>query len=1500
MVIQELAKSHKDWETALSAFEKVHLIVGKEGQEISKAVKEFSNIVTTKEGKEAYEWAKKSFDSTFNNASVVAQKDTLKMLLKSKDYKKAIVSPGKTNGKLLKDLSKEELLGLDTLSDSFIANTWSEFSANWKVKKIKLWSSLDTSVKQNYINRWVEKGVVPPRKFSFLSESDMALWKQASKEEKAVGTVNGKLIGELKSGELTDLSFLHQSVKDSTFSGKPAEWKAEKLKLWNSLDTSAKKAYLDIWREDGWKIPKDLMGITEKKLVEQPPIVSKGKIENAPTTKMFNDLSNSQKQIFLKIDDILSNGLPLKNKDMIEKFLPVWNELNEAAKLGNLEAWKKAGADIPKEILGKIKLPERVVSEYKITTLSKLNELPEYGIHSFEELKAANIDPQVMKDFAGTLYTKMSKDFSEEISKKWNKVSGQMDWNKFVDEALTKFETRLPSNDIVEAIHEKAILHGANQEDLPLTPEEYYYWIKMDDATKRKLLKDWAGDVGAELDDMYQEDGVVDWLNNFKIVKDPALTEKEHETLEGIGEKIKEHLLEGDDGAIPLKEAEKTLWSKIPETKKEIYLEMWATEEGAVMEDLFPTIEWMEKQLGNLKVGAAIEKPIKEAPLTLVKAGPKTYDLTKADELAKYKANSSYNVNEYAKNIAQGKKVTSTQQDFFNQLSIGEKNAVEAKIGKLKVKYRVAEATDIVQPAINSPQPLNFKNMVQYKPQAGSNTGAYYQNVNNLAERYYIKTPANEEIAKNEMLASKLYQAAGVEVPDLQFIDVNGQKSIASSIIDGVSEDKALLTSGKLRAGIYDNFVVDAWLGDWDVVGLNYDNLLIKDGVRAVRIDVGGSLLYRAQGTSKGLNFGDVVTELKSMRDGRTNPSAANVFRNIKKAELENGVRKVLSVSDDKIRSLVEEFGPSDVATRQALSERLIARKKYIQEQFPDIKVDIAAPLSSDLKDRIADVEFEAIKTSRINGKTLRFDKEEIEDQQVLFWTEKDYQNKPIVGAQLKLTKDGAKKIENFLSSEGVSIKSYNSSTIHDPILEAMRGIAQQSRKGEVLRAEKDIVRAQKAIKTYYDELSNIGINRTKYVASDIEELRRHYEPWIKILEDVVKTGAGKKFKIANDSSNYIHSNLTRFREIKEIVKENLEKEITIQFVKSKGDIVAKEIKKGFAKHTNKNLSRASSHAGGFYESEINGVKFQYWPNKEEVPFAFRGVMRITTNQEGKIDIDKIVDILENKLQINMTRPDAVEKELLYLKQVTYSRNDEFGRELLKTISGTPEQQVEILKKELSKKAGYDITKSKNYNPEGIETAFGTGKINYYRPDLDGNEWDEFRKNYCLHHNLHIEASNFAKEVLNNGGELISSVEKTRKGIDFKGMSPEEDLRTGGGSYLFTRLKTVSKGRIGLSWKSDLVSRVDAISYDHDKYGRVTANVVKDFRKSGVEGWTKCANSSGNETIFKQSLSIFDPNFDKWVCSIDDRNEIIKIFKEHGYKRWPDGRRLEDVIIGTE
>lgn len=223
----------------------------------------------------------------------------------------------------------------------------------------------------------------------------------------------------------------------------------------------------------------------------------------------------------------------------------------------------------------------------------------------------------------------------------------------------------------------------------------------------------------------------------------------------------------------------------------------------------------------------------------------------------------------------------------------------------------------------------------QTGPQGGSNPGGRFKDPS--GQEWYIKLPASEAHAKNELLAAKLYEAAGIKVPELKLVTMNGKVRIASKWVGGMSKtkhpDELAMADGALSG-----FAVDAWLANWDVTGLGLDNLLVGPDGKAVRIDVGGSLLFRAQGSPKGGAFGNEVVELQSLVDPKMNPLSAALFGGMSKAAQEKSAERVLKVSDEQIAALVDQFGPGSAAERAALAQKLIARKAAIAAAFPSAK----------------------------------------------------------------------------------------------------------------------------------------------------------------------------------------------------------------------------------------------------------------------------------------------------------------------------------------------------------------------------------------------------------------------------------------------------------------------------------------------------------------------------------------------------------------------------------
>jgi len=206
----------------------------------------------------------------------------------------------------------------------------------------------------------------------------------------------------------------------------------------------------------------------------------------------------------------------------------------------------------------------------------------------------------------------------------------------------------------------------------------------------------------------------------------------------------------------------------------------------------------------------------------------------------------------------------------------------------------------------------------------GSNPGGFF--VDPTGQEWYVKVPKSIAIAKNEVLAAKLYESAGVTVPDLKLVTLAGKIAIGSKRIAGL---RKLPKDGHGVSGLMDGFVVDAWLANWDVVGLVHDNLLCDPHGHAVRVDVGGSLLFRAQGEPKGNAFNDNVDELETLTNGK-NPQAAAVFGDVTCDELQTGIARVAAVSPAAIRLACQNHGSGSIAERATLSATLIARRAYL------------------------------------------------------------------------------------------------------------------------------------------------------------------------------------------------------------------------------------------------------------------------------------------------------------------------------------------------------------------------------------------------------------------------------------------------------------------------------------------------------------------------------------------------------------------------------------------
>lgn len=122
----------------------------------------------------------------------------------------------------------------------------------------------------------------------------------------------------------------------------------------------------------------------------------------------------------------------------------------------------------------------------------------------------------------------------------------------------------------------------------------------------------------------------------------------------------------------------------------------------------------------------------------------------------------------------------------------------------------------------------------------------------------------NENRVATELLANAVYRHVGARVPRAGRIKLNnGKSALAYPMVDGAPRPYVFHKPGRQNAELGRHFMTDALLANWDVAGLEDDNVLWDKTGKPFRVDQGGTLEFRAQGGRK--PFGPVPYEVTTM-----------------------------------------------------------------------------------------------------------------------------------------------------------------------------------------------------------------------------------------------------------------------------------------------------------------------------------------------------------------------------------------------------------------------------------------------------------------------------------------------------------------------------------------------------------------------------------------------------------------------------------------------------------
>lgn len=231
----------------------------------------------------------------------------------------------------------------------------------------------------------------------------------------------------------------------------------------------------------------------------------------------------------------------------------------------------------------------------------------------------------------------------------------------------------------------------------------------------------------------------------------------------------------------------------------------------------------------------------------------------------------------------------------------------------------------------------DFRGLKRVGGQRGSNPAALFEDED--GQRWYVKAQKSPEHANNEALASALYRKTyTITTPEVHTgSGAPGLGEGPQTASEWLDVEQPNFDDPIFQRDIKSSFATHAWLANWDAAGMGMDNVAVEKGTPfPVEIDVGGSLLFRAQGGAKGDLFGDSVTEFDTLRDPRYAPSASRLFGDMSAEELAQSAEWIEKITPKEIRALVAEH---DMPPE--LGDRLIARQNDIVARGEQLRRDL-------------------------------------------------------------------------------------------------------------------------------------------------------------------------------------------------------------------------------------------------------------------------------------------------------------------------------------------------------------------------------------------------------------------------------------------------------------------------------------------------------------------------------------------------------------------------------
>lgn len=779
---------------------------------------------------------------------------------------------------------------------------------------------------------------------------------------------------------------------------------------------------------------------------------------------------------------------------------------------------------------------------------------------------------------------------------------------------------------------------------------------------------------------------------------------------------------------------------------------------------------------------------------------------------------------------------------------------------------------------------------------------------------------SDDFIARGEEAAYKIGRLIDPDAIEVRTITLNGRvgsiqkwKTNLSAKHDFSSIDVSDLTADEI-AQIQREHVLDWLVSNHD--GHCKQFLRAKDG-KVYGIDKGQ--LFKFLGSDK-LS----VDYHPNQVCGEQEPFYNTVFRAVKQGKVRADpsatlryIQEVEKIPDDDylalLRPYVEGRFPGDELKKKAFYDLALSRKHNLRSDFESFYADVLNKPGFRFEDivpekvvgRIGKAEEAIIEDARRlgwQGKCLPIDESDIEDQNALIFTERTDKGERTV-IKLKLRPEAQTALmQNLRRAERQVVKI-----------------------GEVLPEDDFSADILAAVKTVNHHAQDGGYNQgtlskaSKHIAAlkklaksddpDVREMAENYIGWLEKVQDAV----AQKKDIPEKFTQYLKKHVSDVKKDGAGFTTRKTKVYLTKRTVSKGDL---GVESETADITSM-FGRRPMPDGEQYEADFgDGVKAVYRPWGDKNLYAHSGEFEMVLPERPDAkSVDRALERMEQLgIKANIASPE--DAEIMYLHKQAYVTKVDGDPEYTQMVAGLDQrnasktERVQTMRAFWEKRLGVrDITKLPGYDPVGKyqlgfkDHATQGGFRQQYRFDLSDERLEKEMAGYSLYHSLTngSSMSGFLDTALGNNGAMISTVEKLRAGVTPGGMSPEEDMRTGGASYVFTRIrKSPLAGGVrnnGIYLKKGLLRRMDAISYDHDAYGKVIDNYVTQHRGFSPKEWKKFSQNTNNETILKYSVTLLDNLEHVVVGTSTERDKVLGIFRKHGVSVLPDGRKIEEIVL---